>query len=376
MAVTLLLILALMFPGLSHAADLQDQYKKIQERMVEQKKKIGEAQGRESSILGEIEAVDRKLAALEAELSRQRRALRRTNAGIRDSKGKISHIESRLATRKSWIKRKLRVMQRFGYSGDLLTILLSSRDVSQMIRAWKDLEAIASYDNKILEDYRKDLGDLNAETARLRSLKSVLLLKTRRVAAEEKELTEQSSVKRALLSSVRHEKEAHRQTLSELRDASRKLLDIIRKSYMRDTYSGKGFSHLKRKLHWPVDGLVAIPYGQQKDPRFDTPVFRNGIYIKTTSDADARAVFAGKVIFSDWFKGFGQLVIINHGGGYHSLYGNLSQIFSHTGDIIKSDQVIGKVGTSGMLNAPGLYFEIRYKGKPLDPTQWLANKRR
>jgi septal ring factor EnvC (AmiA/AmiB activator) len=81
------------------------------------------------------------------------------------------------------------------------------------------------------------------------------------------------------------------------------------------------------------------------------------------------------VIFAEWFKGFGQLVIVNHGSGYHTLYGNLSEIFSKVGDIIKEKHVIGRVGTSGMLNAPGIYFEIRYKGKPLDPTQWLKKKR-
>jgi septal ring factor EnvC (AmiA/AmiB activator) len=128
-------------------------------------------------------------------------------------------------------------------------------------------------------------------------------------------------------------------------------------------------------LPWPVNGKVAIPYGSQKDPQFDTPVFRNGVHIRTDSAADATSVHSGKVIFAEWFKGFGQLVIVNHGGGYHSLYGNLSEIFSHVGDIIRENQVIGKVGTSGILNAPGLYFEIRYKGKPLDPTQWLKRKR-
>jgi septal ring factor EnvC (AmiA/AmiB activator) len=99
------------------------------------------------------------------------------------------------------------------------------------------------------------------------------------------------------------------------------------------------------------------------------------VHIETSADSVARAVHEGKVIFAEWFKGFGQLVIVNHGNGYHTLYGNLSEIFSHVGDIIKENQVIGKVGTSGILNAPGLYFEIRYRGKPLDPAQWLKHRR-
>ena len=378
MAVAFLLLVALIVPGVSHASDLQGQYKKLQQKMVEQKKKIGEALGLESSILGQIEDVSRRLAATEAELKRQRRALRRTESAVKDTNGRIERIKTRLAARKNWIRRKLRVMQRFGNSGDLIMVILNSRDVSQMIRVWRDLEAITAYDKKALDDYRQNLEQLDEESARLRSLKAELIQKTRRVKAEEVALKQQRSAKEALLSSVREEKEAHRRMLAELQDASRRLLDIIRESYKEGSfaYAGRGFSHLKGKLHWPVTGIIAIPYGPQKDRRFDTPVFRNGIHIKTAPDADTRAVFGGKVIFSDWFKGYGKLVIINHGGGYNSLYGNLSQIFTHAGDIIKSGQVIGKVGTSGILDAPGLYFEIRYKGRPLDPTQWLANKRR
>jgi len=82
------------------------------------------------------------------------------------------------------------------------------------------------------------------------------------------------------------------------------------------------------------------------------------------------------VIFAEWFKGFGQLIIINHGSGYHTLYGNLAEIFSKVGDIIRENQVIGKVGTSGVISGPGMYFEIRYKGKPLDPAQWLKKRKR
>jgi septal ring factor EnvC (AmiA/AmiB activator) len=165
--------------------------------------------------------------------------------------------------------------------------------------------------------------------------------------------------------------------IAELKEASKRLRDLIEKSSKTDSYtgSGAGFTRFRGKLLWPAEGKIAVPYGSQKDPQFSTPVFRNGVHIQTPANSDARSVYEGKVIFAEWFKGFGQLIIINHGNGYHTLYGNLSEIFSHVGDIIKESQVIGKVGTSGILNAPGLYFEIRYKGKPLDPAQWLKQRR-
>jgi septal ring factor EnvC (AmiA/AmiB activator) len=281
-----------------------------------------------------------------------------------------------MGKQREWLARKLRIMQRYGYAGDLVLILMSAEDLSQTMRVWKYLENLTRYEHGILARYRANLMALDEKSEELRRLRVELAQNTERVKAKELEIGDRKREKELILSSVRNERASHQKMLAELKEAAQKLLDIIRDSSRTDTYSAKGFSRLKGSLSWPSEGKVAIPYGSQKDPQFDTPVFRNGVHIQTNSSADARSVYAGKVIFAEWFKGFGQLVIVNHGSGYHSLYGNLSEIFSRVGDIIKENQVIGKVGTSGILNAPGLYFEIRYKGKPLDPIQWLKKKKR
>ncbi|MBF0517211.1 MAG: peptidoglycan DD-metalloendopeptidase family protein [Nitrospirae bacterium] len=124
-------------------------------------------------------------------------------------------------------------------------------------------------------------------------------------------------------------------------------------------------------MSWPLHGNVAIPYGSHNDPQFKTPVYRNGIYISSEQDPSVKAVYDGKVVFADVFKGLGQVVILSHGMGYHTVYANLSTIFAKVGDIVKARTTIGNAGTSSLLNAVGIYFEIRYKGKPINPTQWL-----
>jgi septal ring factor EnvC (AmiA/AmiB activator) len=131
------------------------------------------------------------------------------------------------------------------------------------------------------------------------------------------------------------------------------------------------FARLKGTLNWPVRGTVAVQYGTQMDPLFNLPVFRSGIHIKAAEGAPVKAVHEGKIVFADSFKGYGQLIIVNHGGGYHTLYGHLSRIFPKNGAIIKVNQPLGEVGEPAVLGTAGLYFEIRYKGKPLDPQQWL-----
>ncbi|MDA8241784.1 MAG: peptidoglycan DD-metalloendopeptidase family protein [Nitrospiraceae bacterium] len=374
----LLLFLLLVPPPVTAAVNShEEEYQRVQKKMAEQKKKLGEAQKRESSILGEIEGVNGNLDRIEAELRKYRKKMSETEAAIRTTTAEIEKIRGTLEKQKDWLKRKLRIMNRFGYSGDMLVLLLSAEDISQMMRTWKYLEQITLHEHQVLGDYRENLRDFTEKYEHLKTMKAELKTDAERIKAKENELADQKRAKETILSSVRKEKVSRQKMLAELKEASRRLLDLIERSSRTDTYTGPGigFTRFKGKLPWPADGRIAVPYGSQRDPQYNTPVFRNGVQIETSANSDARAVHEGKVIFAEWFKGFGQLVIVNHGSGYHTLYGNLSEIFSHVGDIIKENQVIGKVGTSGMLNAPGLYFEIRYKGKPLDPAQWLRHRR-
>jgi septal ring factor EnvC (AmiA/AmiB activator) len=374
MIAVFLALFLLVFPPVAFSTTPQTEYQKVQEKMSEQQKKLAETRRQESSILSDIDSVNARIAKTESDLRKYRKSLKKTEDDIAALSAEIEATKGRLATEKDWLKRKLRMMNRLGYSGDVLTLLLSAQNVSQMMRIWKYLERVAAYERTVMTNYDSDLKRLGEESGRLQSLQAVLRQKTRKVQAQEETLAETRKSKETILLSVRSEKAAHQRMIRELSEASQRLLKIIRESSRKDTYTAAGFSKLRGRLPWPVAGTIAIPYGPQRDPQFHTPVFRNGIQIRTDANTDAHAIFAGKVIFAQWFKGFGQLVIVNHGSGYHSLYGNLSEIFSHVGDIIKQNQVIGKVGTSGMLNAPGLYFEIRYRGKPLDPAQWLRHK--
>ena len=371
------LLFVLLFSSVSYSATHEEEYRKIQERMSEQKKKLKEAQFRESSVLNDIEGVNMKLGEIETELDRYKRKLRNIEREIASVSSEIDETSRVLEKQKEWLKRKLIVMQKFGYSGDMLIILMSAGDISQMMRIWKYLENITLYEHRVLGNYRENLQQFNERIEKLRVLRAELKTNAGAVKSKEQELAEQRQSKEVILSDVRKEKVSRQKMLAELKEASKRLLDLIEKSSRTDTYTGTGtgITKFKGKLPWPAEGRVAIPYGTQRDPQFDTPVFRNGVHIQTQANSDARTVYEGKVIFAEWFKGFGQIVIVNHGNGYHTLYGNLSEIFSQVGDIIRENQVIGKVGTSGILNAPGLYFEIRYKGKPLDPTQWLRHKR-
>ncbi len=134
------------------------------------------------------------------------------------------------------------------------------------------------------------------------------------------------------------------------------------------------FERLRGKLPWPAKGTLASGFGRQEHPRFHTVTFNRGIEITAPQGRDIVAVAEGTAIFADSFKGYGRLVILDHGGGYFTLYAHCADILVKAGDAVPGGQVIAKVGDSGSLEGPQLYFELRHKGKPQDPLVWLQSR--
>jgi len=371
----LIVLCSLPFVSYCYATTPEEEYQKIQKEIKTHKEKLEKVKSRERSILSDIEKANREISQVEAELRKYRKKFATTESKISQVEAEISLTRSNIEKRKEWIKRKLRAMQKYGHSGDMVMLLSSTDDISQLMRRWKYLHYLTTYEHEVLNTYEDNLKDLHEKEKQLMVLKAELKKNQEKVKQEEKALVEKKKEKEMLLASVRKEEASYARMLKELKESSKRILEIIRKETEQiDTYHAKGFSVLKGRLPWPVDGKVAIRYGSQKDHQFNTPIFRSGIFIKTDNDLITKAVHSGKVVFAEWFKGYGQLVIVNHGDGYHTLYGSLSEIFSKVGDIINIGQTIGRVGNSGILNVPGLYFEVRYKGKALDPLQWLKKR--
>ncbi|MDP2168079.1 MAG: peptidoglycan DD-metalloendopeptidase family protein [Thermodesulfovibrionales bacterium] len=373
-----LFVLSILFAALlpsspASAEDAKQELKELQQKIQTQKKKLIKIEKLESSVLSDLEKTNSEIMGVENNLRKQRSLLAETEKKTSAVKGEVSVLEARLGKRKDWMKRKLRAVYRYGRVGDVILLVNSAENISQLMRRLEYLQRLAKYENKIIEGFK---ADLSALTDKQKSLDS-LYAKLRRQEAGIKKTAETLSIKKTqkedILASAKREKASYEQLINEMEAASERLIDVIRKSEESEVLSGD-FRLQKGKLGWPVKGSLAIPYGRQKDSQFDTTIFRNGIYISTAAGASAKSIYSGKVVFAEWFKGYGQLVIVNHGDGYHSLYANLSEIFLSVGDIIKEDTDIGRVGESVMLNTPSLYFEIRYKGKPLDPAQWLGKR--
>jgi septal ring factor EnvC (AmiA/AmiB activator) len=132
-------------------------------------------------------------------------------------------------------------------------------------------------------------------------------------------------------------------------------------------FDGQEFNRLKGQLRLPVKGELIARFGTK---RGDGPSWK-GLFIKANEGAEVKAIAAGKVVFAEWLRGFGNMIILDHGGQYLSLYSNAQAVLKHAGDIVKAGDTIANAGNSGGNEETGLYFEMRYKGQVFDPMSWV-----
>lgn len=151
------------------------------------------------------------------------------------------------------------------------------------------------------------------------------------------------------------------------RDALEKLLKKLRQQSLPD----QQFAKQRGKLSWPVKGSLQNRFGQMRQQQ-SSQLTWEGVTIRSARGKQIHAVYAGKVVFSDWFKGYGWLMIIDHGDGYMSLYAHAEGLYKEVGEMVEQNEVIAMVGDSGGSREAKIYFEIRQKGKPLNPEKWCG----
>lgn len=133
----------------------------------------------------------------------------------------------------------------------------------------------------------------------------------------------------------------------------------------------RGFASQKGRMRMPVKGELLETFGKHKHPEFNSYTFTKGLVISAPIGSDIRSIYDGTVIFADYFKGFGNMVIVDHGGGYFSLYAHASRLSRKVGAEVNRGDVVGSVGDVDSTRGPVLYFEIRHQGKPVDPSGWV-----
>jgi len=282
---------------------------------------------------------------------------------------------------------KLLYQQYLGGKQEYLKLLLNNHDPNQLARELQYYDYIARNRASWVKSLRGKLTKVQAVSEQTRQKSKEIAALQAEANSQRHHLESEKHSRQQTLAKFATQLKQQRREIGRLqRDENRlsHLVEKISKMLARpsitnqarndklpdNTYDGKPFEMLKGKLALPVRGNISNRFGT---PRPDSTVLWKGLFIRAVANQPVKSVAAGRVVYADWLRGFGNLLIIDHGNGYMSLYGNNETLYKQVGDILRGGDTVSSVGNSGGNEESGLYFELRHEGNPLDPVKWIAH---
>jgi len=343
-----------------------ERLRKVQERRRALEQDLARLRGQEKSLLGDVERLELEVRLRAEELREIQIGLQRTQEQMDATVKRLKEVEAQVERERPVLSARARALYKLGELS-YLRLLLSVEKPSDIFRGYRFVTALARRDNQRISAFRADLNTLAATRADLEArTREALALREGRERAR-RALDADRRRKTALLTQIVEKKETHAAYLAELQEAEGRLSGLLEGLAEGDV--SVPVAAFKGSLAWPAEGEVRTPFGRHKHPKFDTYTVQNGIEIAARADAPVTAVHEGTVVFAERFKGYGLMVVVDHGGKHHSLYAHLAEARVVPGQRVAAGEVIGTVGTA--LEGPGLYFEMRFQGKPEDPMEWL-----
>ncbi len=349
-------------------------------KIEEKKKRADEAEKKRESVLQGIQSLDKRLIRHRQEHRNISKKLRKKDREIKDITKQLDTIRTSIQKRRDAILARLRVQYmegRFGY----MKALLAADSYGDFQRRRQYLSALSQRDYELLSAFRTDMARMEqAEYQRAEARAGMVAFK-KNIERKLGDIRALQKEKKTYLAKITQEKDASNRMVEELkRSASRvdgllrELEDRRRALARRPPTVPPPSRGSKGALPWPAEGQVVSFFGRQKHPTFDTYVQRKGIEIKTPEGSVIHAVMAGTVVYADWLKGYGLVIILDHANGFFSLYAHASKILTKVGDKVKEGNPIGETGDTGMIGENTLYFELREGAKAVDPLLWLAKR--
>lgn len=356
-------------------ADLEKTKKKIQN----QKEQLESLKGKEDSILKKLSQIDQKKAALQSQKGSLEKSIKGIDGEIQKTGSSIESRKERISQRKGSISNQLRDLYMHGEMNYMKMFLASTSfdDLNQkqfLVRQWVE------HDRKKISNFQDEASNLIREKSELEDKKTKKKRDLGELEKTEIEITQEKSSKKKLLSMVKNQKEYYQKSIEELEQASKNLETLIKQFKSKPAPKDKDnsgpvgnsrFGQMKGRLLLPVRGNIEKKYGAYEDTKLHVKLYQKGIDIRASEGTVVNSVFDGKVVYADWFAGYGKVVIVDHDAGYFTLYAHLSEILVSINQTVTIGDDLGKVGDTESLKGDYLYFELRERGVTVNPLPWF-----
>ena len=370
----------------------QKKARRIEKGIRTQQQQVEKTQEKERNVLAELEDIDKELASQKMSLKKTETELRHQEEIIRTKEYSLKKNQDEKQTLEQRVKKRLSAYYRLDSPG-LLRILFSAQSFTDLLFFHESFEQIIRHDQKLLAGYRTKIMELSASREKLMEERNKLALVLVEKSEQEKMLAETREKKIDLLTQITNEKKLYLSALKELEQASRALNSTLRqleekaRQRAQEAIPGPspegtsppsskkkgGFAAQKGQLDPPAPGKVVTFFGRNSRGKFGISTVESGIDIKTNPGTKIRAIYDGTVIYSGFLRGYGNLVIIDHGDQHYSLMSRAEKFFVKEGTHVARGDVVGIMGDDPALLGEGLHFEIRRGSTPVNPLHWVNN---
>ncbi len=346
--------------------ELQKQLQEMDKNMKKAESALKSIQKQKQGVIKEKEAIDKAIDGTRKEISQIDRLIIESERCITDKQEELEATERDIGEQYSLFKKRIRVMYEEG-SASYMEILFESKDFSDFLSRFEIVQEIVDYDNKVLEKLTSIKNDIIKTKQDLEKEKAIREMLKGNVEMRRRDLSDKQAARSSVINRLSREQREHEAALDELERTSKRVENEIRKLQQasKRKYAGG-------KLEWPTPGNynVTSPYGNRYHPITRKYRMHTGIDIGAPSGASIVAANDGVVIFSGWNGGYGQCIIIDHGGGIATLYAHNSSLSAKKGQEVKRGEQIAKVGSTGLSTGPHLHFEVRENGSTVDPMKY------
>ncbi len=356
-------------------SEFEKRLAKINQEILALRDKIKETEKNESSLLAQLDRIAFNKAVIRKELSVYSLQLEKTSGDLTSIRAGILDLREKVRREQKSIEKTLITLYKYG-KFDFLRLVLEAENTGAIFAESKHLGLLAGYQQGVIASYQNTLAELRTAEAAQEEKKAEYARLIQESDGKKRELEAQEAQNRALLQQIQKNKKTYEQALAEQNERARHLEALMKKLASQEIvlpFRFVPFYEKKGKLAWPISGKVITRFGPER--YLNTTTMNNGIEIAPLKDArTVQAIHPGKVIFADHFQGYGNLLIIDHGLNYYTLYGHCAEFLVDKGDLVRGEQPIAIAGDTGSLKGTSLYLEIRFKARPLDPLQWLKRR--
>ena len=353
-----------------------DQLNKEIQKTQEQAQKVEKQHG---SVLKNIEKLDRQLHQHKKDRKRIDHQIQEKDEELATLTSQIQTVDQEIKTHQDSMAARLRLLYTEGRAGYLQT-LFSAESFADMAKRVDYVSWVAQREGQLVQQFQENLDRLNHLNEQQIQAREALLALHEETNNTIQNISGIKQAKRTVLTSLSREKSLHERTLEDLQRSAEEVDRLVKaldqrfqqaQARMRQA-PGKGPS--LGSFLWPAEGKVVSYFGRQKHPTFDTFVNKKGIEIKAREGTPIKAISEGTVVYADWLKGYGLVVIVDHGNGFYSLYAHASKLMVKENEHVKAGYQLGETGETGLAQEDTLYFELRKGTTPIDPLKWLAKQ--